>query len=435
MRRPSLRALLPFFIFLGTFISLHIFFLQEPSTLKDNFPLYAALIAIISSFFTFQKKCSLQEKITIFVKGSAQDIVLHMCYIFLFSTIFTHVLDKIGSTQAAVNASLLCIPTWSVLPGMFIVSSLFSLLVGTSMGAIAAFMPIALPIAKHLVISLPLMTATIICGAMFGDNLSILSDTTIAAVNITKANMRRKFSLNLKIALPAFLASLAILTYQNYILHQSMPALQQAAFTMLDGIKIFPYILAFILALLGIDILAVLVLGIFVAIGIGIWQKTFTMLDSINILFNGFYESKGMVNVFILVLLLSGLSKIISYNGGIDYLLHLFNRRLSHKRHAQFVIFILITLVNITIAINTISIIITGPIATKLGNDYDIKPAYTATILDIGSCISQGILPYAPQILLAASIAQISTLAILPYLYYQYLLGISLLCALYWNKK
>jgi Na+/H+ antiporter NhaC len=358
-----------------------------------------------------------------------------MCYIFYVSTVFTTILERTGGIASAVNICLLLIPAWCILPGLFIVASLFSFTVGTSMGAIAAFMPIAVSIATQTGITPALMAATIVCGAMFGDNLSILSDTTIAAVKITGSNMKEKLILNAKIAAPAFILSLGLLTYQNYMMANSTALVAQPTLQIYDLIKVIPYIITFALALIGFDILMVLVIGIFIAMGLGVLLSSLTCLQALNLIFDGFYASKGMVNVFMLVLLLAGLSNITTHNGGIEYLIEKLKHKIAGPIQAKFAIFFLVTAINITIAINTIAILIAGPIANKIGNDTDIKPEQTACILDIGSCVSQGLLPYAPQLLLAASMAQVSAISLLPYLYYQYFLAISLFIALLLIKK
>jgi Na+/H+ antiporter NhaC len=434
MQSLKINALAPFGIFLLTFILLNSIY-NQPEIVRDNFPIFAAFIAIIASFFTFRKDESLNDKVTLFIQGATQNIVVHMGFIFYVSTVFTAILEKTGGIQAAVNLSLLIIPSWCILPGMFIVTSLFSFTVGTSMGAIAAFMPIAGNIAFNLAINPSLMAATIVCGAMFGDNLSILSDTTIASVQITGANMKEKLLLNTKIAAPAFLFSLCMLAYQNFYMTTPISHLHLHNFSIIDSIKLLPYLATFYLALTGLDILIVMTLGILLACGFGLALNTITPLQAINLFFDGFYTSKGMVNVFILVLLLSGLSKIISYNGGIDLIITQLQQRLQNKNHGKLAMYALISIINMTIAINTIAILITGPIASEIGKTYDIEPAQTACILDIGSCVSQGILPYAPQILLAACMAHVSTISLLPFLYYQYCLGISLLVFILAAKK
>jgi len=432
--KPKLRALIPFAIFLAIFGLLNIVYSAD-SIVRDNFPIFAAFVALICSFFTFQNNETLNEKVEIFIQGSSQSMVIHMCYIFFLSTVFTTILEQTGGIQSAVHICLQIIPTWFILPSMFLVSSLFSFTVGTSMGAIAAFMPIAVHISAHLGINPSLMAATIVCGAMFGDNLSILSDTTIAAVKVTGTNMMEKLILNIKIAVPAFIGSIVLLTHQNLQITDVIQLEHLQTITLIDIINILPYLITFYLAAIGLDIIVVLVCGIILALTTGLLLQTLTALTAINLLFDGFYNSKGMVNVFILVLLLSGLSAIITHNGGIEYLIDKLKHQISNVRHAKIAILFIVILINITIAINTIAIIMAGPIAKKIGDDYNIDNAETACILDIGSCTVQGLLPYTPQLLLAASIAQVSTISLLPYLYYQLLLGISLLITIIWRKN
>lgn len=432
--KPKLSALIPFIIFLTTFACLNIIYSAD-GVIRDNFPICAAFIALVVSFFTFTKNETFNDRVEVFIEGSSQPLVIHMCYIFLLSTIFTTILDQTGGIQSAVNICLYIIPSWCILPGMFLVSSIFSFTVGTSMGAIAAFMPIAMNIGLCLGLNQSLMAATIVCGAMFGDNLSILSDTTIAAVKVTGSTMKEKFLLNAQIAMPAFIGSIILLTYKNYAIIQSIDFNNIGSCSLLDIIKTLPYIATFYLALIGLDIMIVLVFGIILALLIGLALQSISMIMAINILFDGFYNSKSMVNVFVLVLLLSGLSKIITHNGGINYLIEKLRYKITNPIYAKLTILMLVACINMTIAINTIAIIIAGPIAKKIGDDYEIDNAETACILDIGSCLLQGLLPYTPQLLLAASMAKVSTISLLPYLYYQMLLGISLLITITWRKN
>ncbi len=434
MKQFKINALAPFAIFLITFIVLNSIY-NQPDTVRDNFPIFAAFIAIIASFFTFQNNETLNEKIAIFIQGATQNIVVHMSFIFYISTVFTAILEQTGGIHAAVNISLQAIPDWFIVPGIFIITSLFSFTVGTSMGAIAAFMPIANNIATHIGLQPSLMAATVVCGAMFGDNLSILSDTTIASVQITGANMKKKLWLNIKIAAPAFIVSLCILMYQNYFLTYDSLHSQVYDFSITETMKLLPYLITFYLALTGLDIIIVMTFGIMLACALGFYLGTITSLQAINLIFDGFYTSKGMVNVFMLVLLLSGLSKIISHNSGITSIIKYLQKKLKNKHHGKLAIYALVSIINVTIAINTIAILMSGSIADEIGKKYDIDPAQTACILDIGSCVSQGILPYAPQILLAACMAHVSTISLLPYLYYQYCLGISLFLFIIMKRK
>ena len=415
-------ALIPFVVFLGIFVGLNIFYADIEQTAKDCFPIFAVFIAIAVAFFTFPKNTTLQEKIDVFVNGSAQPIIIHMCYIFMLSTVFTYILEKIEAIEAAVNISLYVTPVSFLLPGLFIITSLFSLTIGSSMGSIAAFMPIAIKLATTAGIPLPLICGIVICGSMVGDNLSILSDTTIAAVKVTSCSMIEKFKMNAYIALPAFVSALCILLYQNTLYAQNITSITNYAPDMGDIIALTPYFLIFLLAIYGLDILIALSLSIFAATAIGLLTNKFSPSECIPFIFDGFYQSKAMVHVFVLVIFLSGLSKIIAHNGGIEYILKKIESNIKEPLHARLAIFFLVCFVNCAIVINTISIVVAGPIAIKIGKKHNLKNSEVATILDIGSCVSQGILPYTPQLLLAASMANISALAILPYLAYQYVL-------------
>ncbi|MGZ6250652.1 MAG: Na+/H+ antiporter NhaC family protein [Candidatus Chromulinivorax sp.] len=426
MTKPNFFALIPGLIFLFIFIFITIKYSSD-HIIHDNAPIFAAFIALMFSIFTFRNNESFNKRIEIFTQGSSQPTIVHICYTLFLGAIFTTILEHTGCATAAVNLSLHIIPTKLILPGIFLSASLFSFTVGTSIGAIAAFMPVAIDIADHVGLSPSLMAATIICGSTFGDNLSILSETTIAAVKVTGVNMIQKFLTNFKIVLPAFCITFAILLYQNSLISQCVDHhhnLFDIHYT--DLIKGIPYGLTFSLALTGLDILFVMLVGIMLAILIGLYFKSLTLLTAINFMFDGFYHAKDIVSLFILAVLLSGLATIITYNGGIEYLLKKLENKIHTKTQAKFAICLLIGIITITIGISPIAIIIAGPAAAKISENYDISSAETACILDIVACVLQGILPYTPQLLLAASIAQVPVFSILPYLYYQFLLIASL---------
>lgn len=424
MRR--ILSLAPFFIFLSIFTALNLFFTHADAATKSDFPIFAVFIAIIASFFTFKKGTSLNKKVEVFVKGTAQETILHMCFIFLFSTMLTYTLDRTGGTQAAIDIALTLLPKQFLLPGIFIVTALFSTCVGTSMGGIISFMPIFYQISQTLSINPSLIAGIVISGAMFGDNLSLLSDTTIAATKVTGSSMIDKLKDNLRTAIPASLATLFLLIYINnsYVIIQSPPFLPELS--IVNAFKVIPYITIFILSLLGFDILFDLVIGIILSASIGLYYQKITFLDLTELFHHGFYESKGMVAIFILVLFLSGLSQIVQHNGGIAYLLETLGKKTKSSLRTKLEILLLVFLVNTAIAINTISILVAGPIASKLSEN-KLSPARTASILDIGACVSQGILPYAPQMLLAGTLCNISPLSIVPYVIYPYALLISLI--------
>ncbi len=434
MKQKLHLALLPAAVFLITFALLNIIYSTE-TVIRDNSPIFAGFIAVIVSFFTFQNNETFNERINIFIKGSNQSIVVHMCYVFFLSTIFTTILEHIGSIASGVHLYLLIVPTWLILPGLFLFSSFVSFIIGTSLGVITAFIPVTIIIAKHIAFPPSLIAATIVSGAIFGDNLSILSDTTIISVKIAGTTMTKKLWLNTQIALPAFISTIILLAYQNSIIAMNIQLTNLPNLGFLDLIKGLPYILTFLLVLTELDVIFAMVLGIMLALVIGICLNEFTILTAINFFFDGFYGAKDMVTVFILVVLLSGLSAIMIHNGAIDLIFNALKNKILSNRHAKFTIFWLIGLINITVAINSIAIVISGPIVKELEHNFNIDPAETACILDITSCIFQGLLPYSPQLLLAASMAQVSAISLLPYLYYPYFLTIALLGYIVFHKQ
>lgn len=432
--QPNFIALFPAFIFLIVFALLNIVY-NADSLIRDGSPIFAAFIALMVSIFTFQKNETFNERIDIFVQGSSQPIVVHMCYVFFLSTIFTTILEHTGSMASAVNVCLHIFPTWLILPGMFLGACFCSLIIGTSIGIIAAFMPIAMNLSNHLHLNPSIIASTIICGSVFGDNLSILSDTTIAVVKITGTTMSKKLLLNIQIILPAFIVTVALLTYQNSLIASHHYLYNISDISFIDLIKALPYTITFYLALTGLDIIFVMILGIIIAVGVGLLLNKFTILTAINFMFDGFYDSKDMVSLFILVVLLSGLSAIITHNGGIQYLINKIKYKVSNTRHAKFAILCFVVFVNAIIAINSIAIVISGPAVRQIAEECDLDLTETACILDITSSAMQGLLPYTPQLLLAASIAHVSVVSILPYLYYQFFLMISLFIFIFLKPK
>ena len=431
--KPKFIVLLPGIIFSFVFFLLNI--LYTNTVIRENSPIFAAFIALIVSIFTFQKKETFNKRIEVFIEGSSELIVIHMCYIIFLSTIFTTILEYTGSMASAVNICLHIIPSWFILPGMFLSSSIFAFTLGTSLGVIAAFTAVAISISHHIGLNPSLVAATIVCGSICGENLSILSDLNIISSKITGSSMIKKILLDIKITLPSLIGTILLLTYKNSLIATTIDFENLPALSSLDFIKSLPYMVAFYLGLTGLDIIIVMMSGIILALIIGVLLHNFTILTAINLLFDGFYHTKDMVNLFILVVLLSGLTAIIKYNGGFEYLITSIKKRITNKFHARISIFILITLINITIAIHTLSILIAGPIAIQIGNDSHLDSSETACILNISSCISQGLLPYTPQLLLAASLAQVSAISLLPYLYYQYFLAVSLFVFIAWKKK
>lgn len=421
MKKPdnSFISITPLFVFVFLFFCSAIFLSQPISAL------FSCLLAIIYAvIFTFGKDIPFNKRIDLFISGSAHPTAIATCYILFFSAIFTYTLNIIGGTQAAVNIGMGLIPSQFLLPGFFFIVSLFAVAIGSSMGAIAAFLPIGLGMGEQLLVNPSLICGIVVGGAMLGDNLSIISDTTIAATQTTGCHMKDKFKENSLLVLPAFIATMVILFYLNHFIPTPLINPVLPSINLSHVLPITPYGAVFILALCNIDVLAVLVVGILMAMGIGIWQGTFTFLQSTSVLVDGFAYNSSIQEVLMLVLFVAGLSYIVEYNGGIQYLLNMFSHHIRSKARAEISIALLVFLVNMAVAINTIAILVTGPVAKHIADQFDIPKKRVASLIDIVACICQGILPYAPQLLLAASLAKVSSISIMPYLHYQWFVAV-----------
>ncbi|MBY0353797.1 hypothetical protein K2W90_05525 [Candidatus Babeliales bacterium] len=422
--------LTPFMVFVGLFLLSTFCFSLQLS------PIFSCAVALIYSFCIFPQKKSLNEKIQLFVEGSARPTVVTMCYIYIFTSIFSYILKDIGGIDAAVRIGLFLIPSGFLLPGLFVTVSLFAVAIGTSMGTIAAFLPIGIGIAQTVGVEPALMAGLVVGGAMLGDNLSIISDTTIAATQTTGARMIDKFKENVWLVLPAAALTLVVLTFINSSSVHVAAAFAQHSLQMIDFVKVLPYVIIFALALAGIDVLAVLVGGIIAALGIGWWLGAFSFLRGSALLVEGFSKDQGGIHeVLILSLLVAGLSHIVEHNGGIAYLLERFSKHIKSSRGAEFAMAMLVFLVNAAVAINTVAILVTGPVAKRIAHQFGVTAKRTACLIDIFSCICQGILPYAPQLLLASSLAGVSSIAIMPHLHYQGFIFVVVVLTMIWPKK
>ena len=420
----SLFSLTPFFLFIGLFLCSALFFSGTIS------PLFSCMIAIMWSFFTFTNPTTLNKKAELFVTGSAHPTVLAMCYIFIFSSVFTYVLKLIGGIAAAVNISLHVIPTSLLLPGFFTVVSIFATAIGTSMGAIAAFLPIGVGLAQTLGINPSLMAGIVVGGAMLGDNLSIISDTTIASTQSVGARMTDKFKANFLLVIPAFILTNIVLLYKNLTsLSQFSPIVLEPV-TSIELLKTIPYLIIIGLTLYGIDVIAVLIAGILTSSAIGIGLGMFSFAQSTQFILSGLMADSSMIEVLVLALFVAGLAHIVEHNGGISYLLAKCSRHIKNKAQAELSIALLTFIVNAAVAINTIAILIAGPMAKHIGDQFDIPKKRNACLLDIAACVCQGILPYAPQLLLAGSLAGVSSISIIPYLHYQWFMALVLLTSI-----
>jgi len=426
---PSLFALFPFFAFIGTYGFLILIFPEAPNELKlTAFPIFSGLLAIGLSLFTFKERVPIAKKVKIFISGVARPTVIYMCFIFLFSSIFSHVLSICGGVDSAIKLCYVLIPQQWILPGIFTAIALFSLTIGSSIGGIATFTPIAVGLAAKLGVSPALMAGIAVSGSMLGDNLSVISDTTVMAIHTTDCNPYKKFKGNAMLVLPAYIITIIILSVMSFQLDTSASSQIITTLTMSDIIKTIPYASVFLLALWGLDVLVVLVVGSISGILLGLAYGKLAFLDATTLFFEGFYQQKGVIAMFLLVMLIAGLSRIVEHNGGIKYLLHKFHARTKTKAGAEASIALLVSLLDIAVARNTIAILIAGPMAQQIGGRFKVSNARIATLLDIFACTVHGIIPYSSQLLLAAAMAGTSSLALVPHVYYQYvILGIAIL--------
>lgn len=411
-RSGNPRALLPFIVFLILFIGSGI--------VTGDFYSFPVIVAIsIASGFALMmnRKESFDTKVEIFCKGAGDSNIILMVLIFLLAGAFSEVAKGMGAVDATVNMALAAVPQNLLIVGMFIIACFISLSMGTSMGTIVALAPIGVGISEQTDISMALAVAALIGGAMFGDNLSFISDTTIAAVRTQGTKMRDKFKMNLLMVLPGAILTCIILGIMTMGIESIIPTQQEYSW-----LKVFPYLLVLILALIGINVFLVLTFGILFAGAIGLIDGSYSLLTVIQKIGEGM---AGMYEISFLAILIAGMVAVIQHNGGIDYLLDVVTGNIKSKKGAEFGIAGLVSVTDLSTANNTISIMIAGPLAKNIADKYGIDPRRSASILDLFSCSVQGLIPYGAQLLVAASIAKISPLSILPYSFYPILIAIS----------
>ena len=384
----------------------------------------AFLIAAIWAVATTPGK--LRERINCFSKGAGDRNILLMIWIFVLAGAFAGSAKDIGAIDATVAATLHLVPSKLIFCGLFLASCFISMSIGTSVGTIVALVPLATEMAANCGVSEPYMAAIIVGGAFFGDNLSFISDTTIASTRIMKCEMRDKFRMNIRIILPAVLVVAAIYIWQGW------NAQLTGVGNMDDWYKVFPYLLVIVMAMSGIDVSIVLLTGIIANAVMGFCCGSFLPQEagtSAALAWTGWLASLGrgiatMSDLIIVTLLAGGLMELIRANGGLDFIIDRLTRHIKGERGAQFSIAALVCIADICTANNTIAIISTGSIAKEISDRFGLDPRKTASILDTFSCLIQGIIPYGAQLLIAAGLAGISSASIIPHLYYPFLMGV-----------
>jgi Na+/H+ antiporter NhaC len=384
-------------------------------------PITVAFIISAISALTITRHLSLSERITHFSAGASDKNILLMIWIFILAGAFAQSAKSMGAIEATVNLTLYLLPDNLLLAGIFMAACFISLSVGTSVGTIVALTPVAVGIAEKTAVELPFMVAIVIGGAFFGDNLSFISDTTIAATKTQECDMKDKFRVNSLIVMPA-----AIFLFLYYIFAgiRISAAPQPVS---IEWIKVIPYLIVLGTALAGTNVMLVLFMGILASGIIGLLTSGFSFFGWFGAMGNGI---TGMGELIIITLLAGGMLEMIRYNGGIEYIINKLTRNVNSKRAGELSIAGLVCLANLCTANNTIAVITIGPIAKKIADRFGIDNRKSASILDTFSCFIQGIIPYGAQMLMAASLAAISPLSIIRYLYYPMLIGISALLAI-----
>ena len=358
---------------------------------------------------------SLKDRINIFSNGAANSDIMYMIWIFCMAGIFASSAKAMGSVDATVALTLRCIPGEFLPAGIFIAACFISMAIGTSVGTIVALTPVVTTMAPQIGCPTPWLVAIVVGGAFFGDNLSFISDTTIAATQSQRCKMSDKFRTNLIIVLPAAAITLCIYLFGNHTGDFQTP--EQA----IEWYKALPYLLVIILALTGMNVLLVLLTGIIFTDIIGIASGAF---DTLAIFTSAGGGLNSMCELILVTLLAGGLMNTIKELGGFDYLIKVLTKNISSKRGAESVIALLTMLTNLCTANNTIAILTTGNIARELSQKYGISPRKSASLLDTSSCFVQGIIPYGAQLLMASGLAAISPIEIIPHLYYPLMTGI-----------
>lgn len=423
--KPSGKALIPFAVFIFLYLGVGII-LEASGTEMAFYQLpapVAIIVGVIVAFIIF--KGSIEEKFSQFAKGCGNENILIMCFIYLFAGAFATVAKSMGGVDSTVNLGLSLIPAQYITAGMFVISAFISVATGTSMGTISTVAPIAIATAEKAGLNMTLIVAAIIGGAMFGDNLSVISDTTIAATRTQNCELKDKFKVNFYIALPA-----AVLTFVLLIIFGKPETIVPIKKLDYNLVKVIPYILVLGLAISGFNVFLTLGVGIVVAGIVGISYGDLTPLTFAQNIYAGF---TGMNEIFLLSMFTGGLAHMVTQHGGLQWILEKIQSVVKNEKTAQIGISAIAAAADMAVANNTVAIIITGPIAKELSRKYKVDPRKSASLLDIWTCIFQGFIPYGAQILLAGSltVGAVSPLALFPFLWYQQLLAVFTLISMF----
>ena len=414
--RKGLLALSPLVVFILLYVVLSV-------VAGDFYKVPITVVFMIASIYAVMISGGrpLQKRVDIFSRGASSSNLLLMLWIYVLAGAFAASAKQMGSIDATVNLTLSVLPPDFLLPGLFLASCFISISIGTSVGTVVALVPIAVGIASQTDANMALVTAIIVGGAYFGDNLSFISDTTVVATSTQGCRMSDKFRANAFIVAPAALLILGVYTLMGLGVHIT-PAVREVSL-----LKVIPYLVVLIVAIMGMNVMAVLVMGIVLCGVIGMIAGSYDLFGWLGAMGQGVV---GMGELVIVAMLAGGMLEIIKVMGGIDYIIQKMTAHINSKRGAELSIAALVSFVNVCTANNTIAILTVGGIAKKIGDRYGVDNRKAASILDTFSCMVQGLIPYGVQILLAAGLSGLSPMQIIPYLYYPMSIGVAALLAI-----
>lgn len=379
-------------------------------------PVTVAFLAASAWALCVSRPTGFMKRVERFSAGAAHRNIMMMIWIFIMAGAFAAAAKYIGAVDATVNLTLSLLPANMVLAGMFLAACLISLAMGTSVGTIVALMPVATGLADKGGMSLALISGAVVGGAFFGDNLSFISDTTIAATRTQGCSMKDKFRANVRIVMPA-----AIGVFVLYILLGLRHSAEVSTSGSIEWVRVLPYLLVLVTAIGGMNVMLVLTIGILSTGLVALFSSSFGAMAWVGAMGNGIV---GMGELIIVTLLAGGMLELIRYNGGLSYIIRHLTAGARGRKGGELSIAFMVSLANMCTANNTVAIVTMGDIARRISHRFGIPAPRSASILDTFSCVIQGLLPYGAQLLMASAIAHISALDIIPYLYYPFVMGL-----------
>ncbi len=394
-----------------------VLYLVTSIIVNDFYKVPITVAFLVSSIYAIciTRGLTIPQRIERFSQGAATPGMMLMIWIFILAGAFAQSAKAMGAVDATVNLTLQILPESLLLPGLFMAACFISLSIGTSVGTVVALTPMAIGIAEQTGGNLAMMVAIVVGGAFFGDNLSFISDTTIAATQTQHCRMSDKFKVNMRIVAPAALLVL------GWYIFEGLSIEAPTQFTPYTWYMVIPYLVVLITALCGVNVMIVLTLGLALTGIIGISAGSYDFFGWLDAMGQGIL---GMGELIIVTLLAGGMLELIRYNGGIEYIIHKLTHRIQGKRGAEFAIAFLVLLTNICTANNTIAVMTSGPIAHDIATRFGVDNRKSASILDTFSCVAQSFIPYGAQLLIAAGLASISPASIITYLYYPMVMGV-----------